>query len=1712
MGALKETWAQCVTCHAALMQLYPETKRREIAYFEQQEFDDHEDLYQAALDYMMECLEELEPASPSAPLASPNYRFNDSASFSVSHLPPIKIPPFAGKLDEWESFRDRFSSLIIQNRDLTDFSRMHFLASSLTGSALDAIRTVPVTADNFGIAWKTLVSRYDNKRRLVDVHVSALHSLPIVSRESATELSDLRDRANRAIASLKKLDRSAEEILSDILVYMVTQKLDHSTRKAWKLKGCDDVTIPTYNDLDQFIAARARALEELNPSSSSLSSRRTKGSTVAAATASQVSCPLCHASHFVNKCALFLKKSPSQRADYVKQAKRCLNCLSTKHAAQSCPSKFSCQKCQKRHHSLLHVDSGSVSTVVAAVPTASASSEATEVATANSLSAASAVSSRSPVLLATARVLVTSPLGRRRIVRALLDQGSELTLISESLTQALKLRRFRMPISICAVGCVDAGACRYATQLRISSVHSSEPALCVTASILRSLTQYSPSRAASPVRWEHLDGLPLADSQPTSADPIEIIIGADLYGEIILDGLRKGSVGQPIAQNTIFGWILSGPTAPPTSAPPTSVSPASGHCCSHVTFSREDPLSLDRALRRFWEVEEIPRKTLLTPDEQRCEEHFLATYSRCADGRYIVRLPFKTGPPLNIGYSRGAASRCLNGLLRRFKQSPALQKEYSAFLREYQELGHMREAPPLPESSQCVFIPHHPVIRDASSTTHLRVVFNASSITSNGSSLNEHMLTGPKLQTDLAAVILRWRQFRYVYSADIAKMYRQILVDPRDVNYQRILWCENESSCSREYQLLTVTYGTASAPFLALRVIRQLVQDEGRAFPLAVPVLQDHIYVDDVLFGADDIPLLLQTRDQTCALLSRGQFQLRKWSSNSPRLLDGLPEANHGLACSKTLQNDEQLKILGICWIPSQDAFRFHVSIPRSSRRTKRSILSIIARLFDPLGWGAPVTITAKIFLQKLWQLRVDWDETIPAHLETEWISIEDSLQAIDGLTLGRWIKRGADTVECELHGFSDASQKAYAAAVYLRLKSLSSERSSMLLVSKSKVAPIKPWSVPRLELAAAVLLSRLIEFVSNSLLLPETTQCFCWTDSSVVLAWVTQHPAKWKTFVANRVVEIQKRVPRASWRHVSTGENPADCASRGILGDQLKSHELWWHGPSWLRLANADWPSPVILSPAGCLLERKVVKVAHFIATEEPWDLASRFSSWPKLLRVTAYIMRFVSRARSHSPPPEGHGDGAVSLSALEIESARCFWLTSIQRESFPSERESLRAGKPLSSKSSLLSLNPFLDKEKLIRVGGRLACAPLPLCARHPILLASHPVTQLIVRHAHLRSLHAGTQLTLNTLRQEFWLIRGRSLVRAVIHKCVVCARERAAIPTQLMGNLPRVRVSPPSRAFLNCGLDYAGPILIRSMSGRGVVSRKAYIVLFVCMATRAVHLEIVDGYSTPAFLGAYARFVARRGLPASIYSDNGTTFVGADREMTVAFRTALRDPNFQNRTAADNVCWHFIPPAAPHFGGLWEAGVRSVKHHLRRMVGAHTLTFEEMYTLLCGIEACLNSRPLAPLSDALDDYEPLTPGHFLIGGALTARPEPSTLNLHENRLTRWQLVRQLTERFWKVWQGDYVNTLQQRAKWRRQLTPDIRVGKLVLLRNSLLPPCKWELGRIIMCHSGSDGLTRVVTVKTATSEYKRPLSKLCLLPIDIEQQSTADREPSE
>ncbi|XP_076660151.1 uncharacterized protein LOC143363457 [Halictus rubicundus] len=817
--------------------------------------------------------------------------------------------------------------------------------------------------------------------------------------------------------------------------------------------------------------------------------------------------------------------------------------------------------------------------------------------------------------------------------------------------------------------------------------------------------------------------------------------------------------------------------------------------------------------RSVHEIEEIPRTSSPSPEDIQCEEHFASTHFRTPEGRYVVRLPFKDTSSTPLGASRSSALSHLLFSERRLKRNPIQAAEYIRFLLEYESLGHMEKVTSTDEqSSPTYFIPHHGVARTDSTTIRLRVVFNASCRTSTGISLNDLLLTGPKLQTDLTSVISLWRQSRFVFTADIEKMYRQILMDPRDRDYQRILWRANPSDQVQEYRLSTVTYGTASAPFQAQRVIQQLVEDEGASFPLAVPVLRYQIYVDDCIFGADHIQLARQTRDQLINLVQKGGFRLRKWASNRSVLLSDLDQSDHGLACAKEFKSDEYLKILGITWCPESDHFKFRLSLQSHSKSTKRGLLSLIAKLFDPLGWAAPVVITAKIIIQQLWNLKCDWDDPLPVEFHTQWERYRSLLHHLELAQIPRWTGQTADTVHVQLRGFSDASSVAYAAVLY--------------------------------------------------------------------------------------------------------------------LPPELVSHPLWWTGPQWLRLAPEFWPNQPKIEEANIPEKTRVQVPILSSTTLAPWDLQTRYSSWKKLLRVTAYIIRFAEATR-HKPitlslaakRPE-HVRPELSLHPAEIQTARYYWYKTIQRACFPDELSKLFAKKPLTSSSPLSKLNPYLDSSELIRIRGRLRHSNIPESMKHPIVLRSHPLLALIILHHHLETLHGGPSITLASLREDLWILRARTTVRSILHRCVRYTREAAKVPTELMGDLPSMRVNPESRAFTHTGVDYAGPISVRISSGRGHKAHKAYIAVFICMTTKAVHLELVSDYSSQAFISAFHRFIARRGLPQIMYSDNGTTFQGADRELTKAYSDAIRQSTFLNEIAANRVAWHFLPPAAPHFGGLWES----------------------------------------------------------------------------------------------------------------------------------------------------------------------------------------------
>ena len=904
----------------------------------------------------------------------------------------------------------------------------------------------------------------------------------------------------------------------------------------------------------------------------------------------------------------------------------------------------------------------------------------------------------------------------------------------------------------------------------------------------------------------------------------------------------------------------------------------------------------------------------------------------------------------------------------------------------------------------------------------LRVVFNGSFATSTGKSLNDLLMVGPNLLPGLLQVLLRWRTHRICLTADIEKMFRQILVHPEDRRYQRLLWRQREEDAVSDYELNTVTYGLACAPYLAIRTLRQLAQDERSRFPRAASILERDVYMDDVLTGADSEKEAHELRTELCQLCRAGGFNLRKWVSNTPTLLEGLPGEEAPLAVN--WEEDTLHTALGVQWSVREDEFRVRVAEDHStSAITRRTVLSRVARIFDPLGLLAPVTITAKIFLQSLWLLKIDWDTTLPSADEQKWNQFLADLPSLAEVRVPRWLGIHPGMQGVELHGFADASERAFAAVLYIRVVGHDDNAQTYLITLKTKVAPLQRVTLPRLELCAAALLIRLVTDTKGTLEL-DGVPTHLWSDSRIVLDWIRGHPSRWKTYVANRVSEIQRELPDARWHHVAGKENPADCASRGLPPHQLPDFELWWKGPAWLK-GTPHWLTDTANQEDSTDLEAR--DVSTLVTRGKEVDLnyfLTLYSSIQRLLRITAWCLRWPRRHTTR----EGRGHG---LLPLEIEAARMHWIRVVQRQEFQEEIHQLEQGAPLSSRSKLLRLTPFLDPQGLLRVGGRLKHAALPPWEKHPIILPGEGrIIELLVDEAHRRTLHGGAQLTLAALRQRYWILGGRQRVKVHIHRCVTCLRWRAAPGQQLMGDLPSYRVTP-TRPFLQVGLDYAGPFTLLASRGRGQRTRKGYVAVFLCLTTRAVHLEVVCDYSTEAFLAALRRFTSRRGLCHTIHSDRGTNFVGAARELRNLEPLCSNREVMQAHLLNEGITWRFNPPAAPHFGGIWEAAVKSTKHHLRRVVGDQHLTYEEMATILTQIEACLNSRPLQPMSDDPGDVTALTPGHFLVGGPLLAVPDPPVEEVPRSRLSRWHLLQQMRLQFWRSWSREYLQTLQARNK---------------------------------------------------------------------------------
>ena len=791
---------------------------------------------------------------------------------------------------------------------------------------------------------------------------------------------------------------------------------------------------------------------------------------------------------------------------------------------------------------------------------------------------------------------------------------------------------------------------------------------------------------------------------------------------------------------------------------------------------------------------------------------------------------------------------------------------------------------------------------------------------------------------------------------------------------------------------------------------------------------------------------------------------------------------------------DQYTKTLGIEWNARQDHFRLTVAeLPPITNITKRALVSDIAKIYDVLGWFSPAIIKVKILLQRLWEQKVGWDDPVQQSILDVWLQWCSELHFLTHKHIPRcYIDKKFQSTSMQLHGFSDASERAYGAVIYVRMTDFSNNVQTSLVTAKTKVAPIKRLTISRLELCGAYLLAQLLHHVRQVFQLP-LSSIYAWTDSTIVLNWLIGDPRRFKTYVGNRVSYIADLISPERWNHVNGTENPADSASRGLFPSELLDYSLWWNGPTWLKLSPADWPKQSLLPPNDTHEEEREIAL-HLISQPcSPVIPFEQYSDFNHLKRVTAWILRFTKNCHSGTQKRL-----TPLLSTEELHEAEYYWISIIQNDHFQNEIQTLKQECLLKKSSPLLPLHPFLDSNKLLRVGGRQQNSKLSYSKQHPLILhGKHPVTKLIIHSEHQRLLHAGPTLLTTSLCRRYHIIGCRKIIRSITRGCITCRRTSARPQPQMLGQLPIERITP-GPVFDQTGVDYAGPVYIKYGYVRKPTVVKAYVCVFVSLSVKAVHLELVSDLTSEAFIATLRRFISRRGKPSLIWSDNGTNFVGASRELQ-ELADFLERQKIQQEISQfcsnQHIKWKFIPEHAPHFGGLWEAAVKSMKIHLRRVVSTHKLTFEEFTTILTQIESCLNSRPLVPLQCDEDGIEALTPGHFLIGKPPESIPDPAFSYRALSLLWRWHLCQALVCHFWQRWSTEYISSLRRYTKWHHP-TRNVQVGDVVVLQEDNMVPTKWPLAKVIQTHTGKDGFVRVVTIKTATGTYKRPVTKIALL----------------
>ena len=1153
--------------------------------------------------------------------------------------------------------------------------------------------------------------------------------------------------------------------------------------------------------------------------------------------------------------------------------------------------------------------------------------------------------------------------------------------------------------------------------------------------------------------YQHLSGITINDNDKKSKLPIHLILGAGDYICIKTNQpARVGKTGEPVAERTEFGWTI---IAKGSEIDYTALLLTQTNHSDYEKLCRLDVLGL----------EDRPEH-----DQQSVYAEFREQLVRSKEGWYETGLPWKGNHPNLPDHKEGSLRRLAN--LTRKLNKTELTGAYGEIINEQRNNGIIEEAPESPVGTE-FYIPHKPVVRESAESTKLRIVYDASARAHpDAPSLNDCLHAGPALQNRLWDVLVRMRFHPVALAGDLKQAFLQVRIKEADRDALRFHWKPDELSELQTLRFTRALFGLTCSPFLLGGVIEHHLETWKERKPEVVSEIEKSMYVDDLISGEPTVSKAKQLKENAIEIFKDATFTLHKWHSNEPALEDSLKADSEDVTYAKQqfgAVNEGECSLLGLPWNKSADTIS--VVIPtEAAKTTKRGTLQKLAKIYDPLGLVSPITLQGKLIYREICLKKIGWDTELDEAMRNKLTRWEQNLPSY--VTTKRSLVQHKEEIDSiELHAFGDASGEGVSSAVYAVVRQ-QSKVTQGLVAAKSRLAK-QGLTIPRLELVSAHMAANLISNVERALEGFPVTVTQGWLDSTVALHWINGG-GEYKQFVANRIQKIKSNT-NIKWRHVPTDQNPADLGSRG---GSVQNKKLWWDGPSWLS-SQETWPEDITSVPTKeSNAEAKIIKRVLAVSiknTDEIDQILNKHDLW-KTLRISAWIWRFAFNCRRTGLKLQG------PLKTNEIERQKLLWVKRAQSGEI--------------NEAERLTLNLQRDERGVLVCRGRIQ-------GSYPIFVPdTHSLALKIVEQAHLRTLHGGVGMTMSYVREEYWIPRLRRLARKIIKNCYGCRRFQAkALEQPTPGLLPRDRTEG-SRPFQTIGVDFAGPMKFKK---RNKTEGKAYIVLYACSLTRAIYIDLLNSLATAEFIRSLKGFIARKGRPEKIYSDNGKTFVAAAKWLG----TVQKDENFQNTLATTRIHWQFNLSRAPWWGGQFERLIGLVKRAMEKTIGKGCLQWHELQEVLLDVEVAINNRPLSYIEEDIQ-MPILTPNTMMFVGS----NEIPTLKAHHLEETdlrkRAKFISKCKDALWKRWTTEYLRSLRERHNQSKG-TNNVKLdtGDVVIIKSEEKNRGKWQLGVVDKLHNGRDGIVRAVRLRAGKSFLERPPTHLYPLELSCDKKKERKKE---